>query len=142
MGFFSFNRRSKYNNQKVKYDGHVFDSKKEKERYVVLKAAEEQGIITNLERQVRFEIVPALREEYEEVLKTKTITKTRTKIKAITYKADFRYYKPDTDEWVVEDVKASPKQASLDKVYILKKKMMARLKGIFIKEVYHANDLI
>lgn len=142
MGFFNFGKRSKYGNKKVVHDGMTFDSKKEKARYEVLKLAEQAGVIQELRRQVKFELVPAIREEYEEQLKTKTRTKTRTIQKAITYTADFEYYHVERDEWIVEDIKASPKQSSLDKCYILKKKLMLALKGINVVEVYSANDKI
>lgn len=139
MGFFSFKKRSKYGNKTVRYNGMSFDSKKELERYHYLTRLEISGVIEHLRRQVRFEIVPAIREEYEVQLKTKTTTKTRTVQKAITYTADFEYYDVDTDSWIVEDVKSSPNQAALDKCYVLKKKLMYALKGIKIKEVYSPN---
>lgn len=142
MGIFNFKKRSKYGNKKVVVDGETFDSKKEKARYDVLKLAEEAGVIENLSRQVKFELIPAIREEYVEQLKTKTRTKTRTLQKAITYTADFEYYHVGRDEWVVSDVKASPKQSALDKCYILKKKLMFAIKGIKVVEVYKANDAI
>lgn len=140
MGFFKFGKRPKYGNKKVDYDGMTFDSKKEKERYVVLKEAQENGIIGHLETQVKFVLIPAVREEYEVELKTKTVVKTRTLQKAITYSADFRYYHNGREEWVVEDVKASPVAASLDKCFILREKMMFALKGIKIRRVYKANE--
>lgn len=136
---FSFKKRPKYGNKKVEFNGVTFDSKKELQRYQVLLEAESNGLIENLRRQVKFELIPAIREQYEEQLKTKTRTKTRTLQKAITYTADFEYYDVESDEWVVEDVKSSPMQAVLDKVYVLKKKMMFAIKGIKIKEVYNAN---
>lgn len=140
MGFFKFGKRPKYGNKKVDYDGMTFDSKKEKERYVVLKEAQENGIIGHLETQVKFVLIPAVREEYEVELKTKTVVKTRTLQKAITYSADFRYYHNGREEWVVEDVKASHVAASLDKCFILREKMMFALKGIKIRRVYKATE--
>lgn len=139
MAIFNFKKRSKYNNKKVVFDGVTFDSKKEFQRHQFLTEAQAAGLIKHLMRQVKFELVPAVREEYEEALKTKTKLKTRTLQKAITYTADFKYYDVETDEWVVEDVKSSPKQSALDKSYILKKKMMFAFKGIKVKEVYTPN---
>lgn len=139
MGFFRFSKRPKYGNKKVEYDGMVFDSKKERDRYIVLVDAQERGVISHLETQVKYVLIDAIREEYEVQLKTKTVTKTRTIQKAITYTADFRYYHNARQEWVVSDVKSSPLQASLDKCYILKEKMMLALKGIKINRVYKAN---
>lgn len=131
-------RTSKYKNKKVIIEGIEFDSKREGQRYLVLKDAQKRGIISNLELQPKFELIPAIREEYVKHLKTKDKIETRTVQLAITYKADFRYIKDG--ETIVEDVKASPKM--LPKEYLLKKKMMFALKGILIKEVYNANDPI
>jgi hypothetical protein len=142
MAFFKFGKRSKYGNTKVQYEGITFDSKKERDRYIVLKEAQERGIISHLETQVKYVLIPAVREEYEVPLKTKTVIKTRTLQKAITYTADFRYYHNEREEWVVSDVKASPMAASLDKCFILREKMMFALKGIKINRVYKPNDKI
>ena len=125
---------SKYNNKKVIVDGIKFDSKKESMRYLVLKDAQSKGIISNLERQVKYTLIPAVKEEYVKHLKTKDKVMTRTIQLAITYTCDFQYVKDG--ELIVEDVKASPNYAALDKVYILKRKMMFALKGIKIKEIY------
>lgn len=129
---------TKYNNKKVEVDGVVYDSKREYERWLLLKDAEEQGIITDLQRQVKFELIPAVIEEYVEHLKTKDKIKTRVLQRPITYTADACYYKDG--EYVVEDLKVSPK-VKTDK-YILKNKMMFALRGIRIKEVYKADDPI
>lgn len=128
----------KYNNTKVEYDGIKFDSKKEMQRYLVLKTAEENGLISNLQLQVRFELIPAVKEEYIEHLKTKDKIKTRTLQLPITYTCDFQYIKDG--ETIIEDIKASPKM--LPKEYTLKKKMMFALKGVKIKEVYKPNEII
>lgn len=132
--------RSKYGNKKVVYDGITFDSKKELARWLFLKEAEQRGEISGLSRQLRFELLPAIREEYTVQLKTKTVQKTRVVQQAVMYRCDFAYEKDG--QMVVEDVKASRSRAALDKTYILKKKMMKSLKGIDIKEVYHGNDEI
>lgn len=129
---------TKYNNKRVEVDGVVYDSKREYERWLLLKDAEEQGIITDLQRQVKFELIPAVIEEYVEHLKTKDKIRTRVLQRPITYTADACYYKDG--EYVVEDLKVSPK-VKTDK-YILKNKMMFALKGIRIKEVYKATDPI
>lgn len=135
---FKREKGKKYNNTKVEFDGIKFDSKKEMQRYLVLKTAEENGLISNLQLQVRFELIPAVREEYVEHLKTKDKIKTRTLQLPITYTCDFQYVK--NGEIIIEDVKASPKM--LPKEYSLKKKMMFALKGIKIKEIYKPNEII
>ena len=135
---FKREKGKKYNNTKVEVNGLKFDSKKEYQRYLVLKEAEDKGVITDLRTQVKFELIPAVVEEYVEHLKTKDKIKTRTLQRAITYTADACYYKDG--EYVVEDCKISPKVKP--EKYVLKAKMMFALKGIRIKEVYKANDPI
>ena len=135
---FKREKGKKYNNKTFEADGYKWDSKKEYQRWLVLKEAEAQGVITDLQRQVKFELIPAVREEYVEHLKTKDKIKTRTLQLAICYTCDFTYRKDG--EYVVSDVKASPKM--LPKEYVLKKKILFALKGILIKEVYNANDPI
>ena len=135
---FKRDKGKKYNNTKVEYDGIKFDSKKEMQRYIVLKDAEKSGVISNLELQVKYELIPAVREEYIEHLKTKDKVKTRTLQLPITYTCDFQYLKNGV--LVVEDVKASPKM--LPKEFVLKEKMMFALKGIRIKKVYSVKEEI
>ena len=128
----------KYNNTKVEYDGIKFDSKKEMQRYIVLKAAEDSGVISNLELQVKYELIPAVREEYVEHLKTKDKIKTRTLQLPITYTCDFQYLKNGV--LIVEDVKASPNMAAIDKSFILKEKLFRWKFGYGIKRVYKPTD--
>ena len=133
-----FKRKNKYNAKKVEFDGQVFDSKKEKTRYEILKYAEEIGVIQDLQRQVRYELEPPVVEKYEEQLKTKTVIKTRTVQRGIYYTCDFQYV--IDGEVVVEDVKSSPVQAKLDKAYQIRKKLLFARHGIKIKEVFNANE--
>lgn len=132
------NKGNKYGNKKVEYDGLKFDSKKEKDRYIFLKAQEKIGNIQDLQLQVKYELIPAIKEEYVEHLKTKDRVKTRTVQLAITYTCDFQYYK--NGELVIEDVKSSPKM--LAKEYVLKKKILFALKGLKITEVYKSTQQI
>jgi hypothetical protein len=129
---------NKYNAKKVEYDGHVFDSKKEKTRYELLKEPYNSGLIDDLRRQVRYELEPPVVEKYDEQLKTKTVTKTRTVQRGIYYTCDFQYVVDG--KVVVEDVKSSPAQAKLDKAYQIRKKLLFARHGIKIKEVFNAND--
>lgn len=138
MFFGTQKKCGKYKNHKIEFNGIKFDSKKEMQRYILLKEAEDKGVIQDLKLQVRFELIPAIKEEYVEHLKTKDKIKTRTVQLPITYTCDFAYYKDG--EYIVSDVKSSPKM--LPKEYVLKKKMLFALKGILIKEVYNANDPI
>lgn len=98
-------------------DGITFDSKKEAERYKILKLAEEAGDITDLELQPRY--------SWNEV---NTANKNEV-IKKREYRADFRY----TDKGgkvVVEDVKGVRTRE-----YKRKKKLVEKLYGIEIVEV-------
>ena len=124
---FKREKGKKYNNTKIECEDGKFDSKKEYQRWLVLKDAEAQGVITDLQRQVKLVLIPAVTEDYVVHLKTKDKIKTRTLQLAIC-------------EYIVSDVKASPKM--LPKEYVLKKKILFALKGILIKEVYNANDPI
>ena len=131
-------KKNKYRNKKAEFQGNVFDSKRELQRWLVLKDAESKGIISDLQRQVKFELIPAVTEEYVVHLKTKDKIETRVLQRAITYTADACYFKDG--KYVVEDCKISPK-VKPDK-YILKSKMMFALNGIRIKEVYKPTDPI
>ena len=136
----SNNSKSKYKNKKVEYNGIVFDSTKEKNRYIFLKAQENLGAIHDLQLQVKYELIPAIKEEYVEHLKTKDRVKTRTVQLAITYTCDFQYYKDGVI--VTEDVKASPKTASLDKTFLIKEKLFRWKFNRPIKRVYNATEEI
>lgn len=85
-------RFSKYNAAKVHVDGHRFDSKREAERYEELKKLEQEGKISQLVLQPRFELVPAFRCQGEAVRK-------------MEYVADFKYLDFERGGLVVEDVK-------------------------------------
>ena len=131
--------RNKYGNRTfVDQRGIRWDSEKEYYRYVMLRQAEKQGLITSLQRQVVFTLLPAITEEQTVQLKTKTKAVTKTVQQPVTYRADFVYTKDG--QQIVEDVKGSPRM--LTKEYLIKKKFMRGLFGIKIKEVYHENDVI
>lgn len=105
-------RESKYGNKKTECDGILFDSKKEAERYQVLKIEARVGTIQNLELQKRFDIVIG-------------------GMKVCTYIPDFVYIRDGKQ--VVEDVK-SPSTKKKE-VYRLKNKLMKAVFGINIIEV-------
>ena len=92
--FNPYARQNKYHNVKT-YVGKIkFDSEKEANRYLELCMLEKSGIIKNLERQKRFEIVPTQKDENGKVL-----------YRAITYTADFTYTDCKTGEFICEDAK-------------------------------------
>lgn len=130
--------KPKYHNKKVEYDGILFDSIKEKDRYIVLKQAERDGLISELTLQPRWELLPAKKEQYIEHKKAKDVVKERTILLPMRYTADFSYIKDG--EFVVEDVKGSP--YTLSKDVPLRLKMMKYFHDIDVRLVYKANDMI
>lgn len=121
--------RSKYGATKVKIDGFTFDSKKEASRYSVLKDMQEKGLISNLQRQVEFELIPAQRES-STIGKKGAVKLGKTIERKCVYKADFCYTDERTGAYVVEDSKGfrTPE-------YKIKRKLMLFMKGIRIREV-------
>ena len=131
---------SKYRNKKVSFQGEEFDSKRELQRYLVLKDAESKGIIQNLQKQVNFELIPKIEEDVVIHLKRKDKIQRKTIQLPIVYRADFVYKKDGV--MVVEDVKASANMRSLDRVFLLKEKLFRWKYGFSIKRVYKPNDVI
>lgn len=113
--------RNKFNAQKVELYGMTFDSKKERRRYIELKAMQQRGEITKLEHHTKFELVP----------KTKLEGEKRTK-PAVRYYADFTYYNGE-GKYIVEDVKSAATRKLPS--YRTKKHLMKTVHGIDIKEV-------
>lgn len=105
---------SKYHAKKATVDGITFDSRKEADRYLTLKAMEEEGSIRDLRRQVRYELVPAFDVDGRHY-------------RPVFYVADFVYVEDGKE--VVEDVKGMKTD-----VYRLKSKLFARRYGMGIKE--------
>ena len=102
---------NKYGARKVKApDGQVFDSVKEYHRWGMLKLLERAGRISDLKRQVSYELIPKQQGE-----------------RACSYVADFTYL--EGGKLVVEDCKGfrTPE-------YRLKRKLMLWVHGIRIKE--------
>ena len=111
-----YSKYNKYHNQKTRTsDGVEHDSRKEAQRWLELQLLQRAGEISDLERQVTFELIP--RQDGE---------------RACHYIADFVYTDAKTGEKVVEDVKSEATRK--DKAYIIKRKLMLYLKGIKISE--------
>lgn len=112
----------KYGNRKVTVDGIEFDSKKEAQRYWELKLMQRAGVISGLELQKEFELIPTQRIDGKVVERS------------CKYKADFAYIKDG--QQVVEDVKGyrDPKSAGYAK-FVIKRKLMLHLYGIRIVEI-------
>jgi len=108
-------RKNKYNNN------GKGSSIKERKRGAELELMQRAGIISDLQTQVPYELIPA---HYEVVNgKRKCIER------ACTYKADFVYYDVENKQLVVEDSKGFR-----TKDYIIKRKLMLHMHGIKIKE--------
>lgn len=127
-------KKNKYRSKKVIRDGMTFDSIKEYQRFCELRLLERAGAITNLERQVPFELIPAQYHTFARYGKRGQRIKDGKRCieKAAMYHADFVYIDTETGMKVVEDVKS---EATKTKDYILRRKLMLYVHGIIIKEV-------
>ena len=108
---FKFKKSSKFGAKKTMVDGITFDSKWESERYGQLKAMERGGIVTDLELQVKYDIVI-------------------NDIKICKYIADFVYKEESSDgkiREIVEDAKGFETPE-----FKLKKKLMKAVHNIDI----------
>jgi len=123
----------KYRNHKATTsEGLVFDSTKEYKRWCELKVMEASGIITDLQRQVKFVLIPAQREP-DTIGKRGGIHKGKVIERELYYVADFVYNLP-TGEQVVEDVKGYKRGGAYSE-YTIKRKLMLYVHHIKIKEV-------
>ena len=107
---------SKYGSRKITVDGITFDSRKEYFRWHELSLLEKAGVVSQLQRQVKFELLPSQR------VAGKVVERP------VHYVADFVYQ--ENGQTVVEDTKGFK-----TKDYILKRKMMLYIHGIRIREV-------
>lgn len=103
-------KQNKYHNRPVVIDGKRFASRREGDRYSVLKLLERAGKISDLETQVRYSLdVNGMHVCY--------------------FVADFRYFDTEKRQVVVEDSKGFRTD-----VYRLKAKLMRAVYGIEILE--------
>lgn len=119
--------KNKYHSKKTTFDGIVFDSKKEAYRYLELKVLEKAGKIKDLQRQVKFVLIPAHREP-DTIGKNGGIHKGKLIERECSYIADFVY--EENGKTVVEDAKGKRLPE-----YIIKRKLMLWVHGIRIREV-------
>lgn len=120
----------KYGNKKIVIDGITFDSKKEANRYQELKLLEKVGEISDLQRQVKFVLIPAQREP-DTIGKRGGIIKGKVIEREVAYIADFVYKKDRRT--VVEDVKSAITRK--EPLFVVKRKLMLHVHGIRIREV-------
>lgn len=115
MAWSNLKKGSKYHAQKTVVGGITFDSKREAARWQELKLMEKAGAIENLQRQVKYELIPTLRKPGEHTERS------------VSYIADFVY--TEDGKTVVEDSKGFKTEA-----YKIKRKLMILRYGIWIRE--------
>lgn len=110
----------KYRNKKVVRDGLEFDSVKEWKRWTELLSLEREGAIQNLQRQVKYQLIPS--------------QKVNGKVaeRAVTYVADFVF--EQDGEVVVEDVKGY-RGGGAYQIFTIKRKLMLWIHHIRIREI-------
>lgn len=128
----------------AKYHNHTFtneygkwDSTLEFDRYLFLLDAQKKGLISGLQRQVCYELIPRQTETTVTSKQTRKgiVKKTHTRVveRNLEYTADFVYVKAD-GQTVVEDTKGYR-----TKDYIIRRKIM-RWQGNPIREVVSAGE--
>jgi hypothetical protein len=120
-------RSNKYHSKKITINGIQFDSRKEAKRFAELAQLEKAGHIANLQRQVKFVLIPAQREP-DAVGKRGGIIKGKLLEREVAYYADFVYMRDGVQ--VVEDTKGIK-----TKDYIIKRKLMLYIHGIRVREI-------
>ena len=118
----------KFKNKKIDTPEGKFDSKFEWEYWLELKEREARGEISNLQRQVSFELIPRQSEMVTVQLKTKTKLKEVFYEHPVYYIADFVYN--EGEKRIIIDCKGF---STPD--YIIKRKLM-RLRGTPITEIH------
>ncbi len=114
---------NKYRSRRVQVDGIDFDSQAEADRWAELRLLERAGEIESLRPRPRWVLQPGF---------------TRpdgSKVRAITYEADFSY--EESGQLVVEDVKPAweGRKDGAWRVFRLKAKMLAYVHGIDVRVV-------
>ena len=110
--------RSKHRNKRTEIGGIKFDSKAEGARFVQLRRMQEAGLISNLKRQVSFELAPAVK-----------IPGKHRMSPPLRYFADFTY--EQDGKTIIEDVKGQDK---VTEGFRIKRHLMA-VAGYHIVEV-------
>ncbi len=131
---------SKYHAKKVTINGITYDSKKEARRHAMLLDMERKGEIQDLQRQVKFVLIPTQREP-DTIGSRGGVKKGKLLEREVAYVADFVYkeriatgLRPRNDSEdcvrVVEDTKGVR-----TKDYVIKRKLMLWVHGIRISEI-------
>lgn len=117
---FPADNRAKYGARKTVIDGITFASRREANRYCVLKNLERAGIISDLKLQRKYTLIGSQRDKEGKVIE-----------RPVIYIADF-VYKDENGQTVVEDTKTP---ATRTPQYVIKRKLMLSIYGIRIKEI-------
>lgn len=125
-----YSQKSKYGSRKVTVDGVTYDSMKEYRRFKELSLLERAGAIQNLQRQVKYVLIPAQRAFTNEIDKKGNFKKGKLLERECSYIADFVYVDMQTGRLTVEDTKGFR-----TKDYIIKRKLMLWVYGIQVREV-------
>lgn len=124
---------NKYRSGKLTIDGMTFDSHKEYHRYCQLYLLSKMGEVSELQRQVKFVLIPTQREAsksfYMRGEKKGQPREGKLIEKEVAYYADF-VYRDNQGRLIVEDVKGVRTEA-----YKIKRKMMLYFHGIRVQEV-------
>lgn len=112
-------KTGKVPHQKIVVNGIEFDSKVEHDRYLELRLMERAGVISDLVCHPEWEIIPK-----------QSIPGHRAFLPA-HYTADFKYIRDGVEH--VEDVKSTYTRE--DQAYILRRKLMYLVHGIYVEEV-------
>ncbi len=122
---------SKYLSRKTTVNGVVFDSKKEARRYYELLLQQKAGMISGLERQKKFVLIPTQREP--DIIGARGGKHPGKVIeKECAYIADFVYQVQG--QTVVEDVKGY-RMGGAYTVFTIKRKLMLERYGIRVLEI-------
>ena len=116
--------------KKVENEYGVFDSKSEYERYLLLLDMERNGLITDLKRQVTYELLPKQTKVVRKELKTKVKEVVKVAEQDMKYTCDFTYYDKD-GEFIAEEHKGS--KWNVDEAVRIKKKLLYYFHGIELK---------
>lgn len=133
-------KRNKYGNKGIVIDGIHFQSTLEGRRYSFLNLMQAASEISDLRRQVRYELIPPIKHKEVVHLKTKDKEVEKTDQLGIYYTADFVYTKTATGETIVEDVKGSKFVMSADAP--LRFKLFFWRYGIKVRIVTKPNETI
>ena len=126
-------KESKYHSEKVTIDGETFDSRREARRWTELKLMQQAGEIRDLQRQVKFVLIPTQREP-DEIGPKGGVKRGKVIEKECSYLADFCYTDARTGDQHVEDVKGF-RGGEAYKTFTIKRKLMLWLFDIRVEEI-------